>query len=106
MRVTASGDLMILRAQPSDAAIYTCRAVNSAGSDQAQITLEVGSVPVIRDPPRSSQVDIGSELRLPCSANGYPEPTITWSRDGRAIDSDKARIDENNRLIIYGKHGQ
>lgn len=104
MRVTASGELMILRARPSDAAVYICRARNSAGEDQGQIELEVGSIPTIRDAPRSSQVDIGSALTLPCSASGYPEPRVTWSRDGRPVGRDRGsvHIDENNSLVISG----
>lgn len=93
---------MILRAQPTDEAIYTCRATNSAGDDRAQITLEVGSVPLIRDPPRSSQAEIGSEVRLQCSATGYPEPTIRWSRDGQPIDTSEVVLEENT-LVINGE---
>ncbi|XP_067940287.1 hemicentin-1-like [Watersipora subatra] len=101
VRVTSSGELMLLGAQPEDAADYTCLAQNAAGTDQAVITLEVGSIPVINDPPRSAQVDIGSDFVLPCSAIGYPPPSISWTKDGQQIDGRKMTIHSNNSLSIY-----
>jgi hypothetical protein len=42
-------------------------------------------------------------LRITCKANGIPEPTITWFKDGREIGAeDRARVLPNNTLLLIG----
>ncbi|KAF6032030.1 HMCN1 [Bugula neritina] len=100
VRVTSSGDLMLLGVQPEDAADYTCVARNKAGEDRAVIRLEVGSVPVISEAPRSAQVDIQTDYTMPCTASGYPTPNITWRKDNQPISDPNVFVDVNNSLHI------
>ncbi|XP_038613568.1 hemicentin-1 [Tachyglossus aculeatus] len=74
------GLLQIKETQDLDAGDYTCVATNEAGRATGQITLDVGSPPVFTQEPNDVSVEIGSNLTLPCSAHGYPEPKIKWRR--------------------------
>lgn len=51
------------------------------------IELQVRSPPQIIDNLSTLEVSVdeGQEITLKCHAEGYPRPTITWSRDGGAI---------------------
>ncbi|XP_067846589.1 hemicentin-1 isoform X2 [Heptranchias perlo] len=85
---TRQGILRIQGTQDLDAGDYTCVAVNDAGKASGQVTLDVGSSPVFSQPPMDISVDIGSNLTLPCQAQGYPKPRIKWRRlDGASIFS-------------------
>ncbi|XP_062920094.1 hemicentin-1 isoform X2 [Mobula hypostoma] len=85
---THRGVLEIKETQELDAGDYTCLAVNDAGRASGQITLDVGSSPVFSQAPLDISMDIGSNLTLPCQAQGYPTPRIRWRRvDGKSIFS-------------------
>ncbi|XP_063057327.1 hemicentin-1 isoform X2 [Engraulis encrasicolus] len=82
------GTLKVLRAQDADAGDYTCVALNPAGTDQAHITLDVGSAPEFILQPVDVAADIGGNVSMMCQAEGHPAPTITWHRDdGKALFS-------------------
>ena len=64
-----------------------CVALNEAGTDQFEISVEVRQKPeVILGEP---EVDIfqGRSLLLECSINGRPEPVIIWKRNGKILSS-------------------
>lgn len=44
-------------------------------------------------PPRKSIVNAGENLTLTCKADGDPQPTITWTRDG--VSENQFRKTEN-----------
>lgn len=44
------------------------------------------SPPTFAAKPRSAVVVEGQNVSLDCAANGNPRPTITWLKDGYAID--------------------
>lgn len=44
-------------------------------------------------PPRKSIVNAGENMTLTCEADGDPQPTITWTRDG--VSEDQFRKTEN-----------
>ena len=62
------------------------------------------AVSIITSPPRSIQIDIHSLLQMPCEASGYPQPSITWSRNGRPITElltePHIATDRNNSLNV------
>ncbi|XP_059151468.1 hemicentin-1-like [Physella acuta] len=85
--VTKAGQLLITNVLESDAGQYRCLVQNEAGSDSAELTLEVGSPPEIVQPPENTGIDIENNGSLPCHATGRPAPKISWRRgDGRPID--------------------
>ena len=64
-----------------------CVALNEAGTDQFEISVDVRQKPeVFLSEP---EVDIfqGRSLLLECSINGRPEPAITWKRNGKILSS-------------------
>ncbi|XP_029473326.1 LOW QUALITY PROTEIN: hemicentin-1 [Rhinatrema bivittatum] len=74
------GVLKIQETQDLDAGDYTCVASNEAGRATGKITLDVGSAPVFTQEPTDVSVDIGLNVTLPCSVQGYPEPRVKWRR--------------------------
>ncbi|XP_069497466.1 hemicentin-1 isoform X2 [Ambystoma mexicanum] len=74
------GILKIQETQDLDAGDYTCLAANDAGRATGKITLDVGSPPVFVQEPNDISMDIGSNVTLPCYAQGYPEPKMKWRR--------------------------
>ncbi|NWI60418.1 HMCN1 protein, partial [Calyptomena viridis] len=82
------GLLKIQETQELDAGDYTCVATNDAGRASGRITLDVGSAPLFTQEPSDDSVDLGSNLTLPCSVQGYPEPRVRWRRlDGAPLVS-------------------
>ncbi|NWI93347.1 HMCN1 protein, partial [Pitta sordida] len=85
---THRGLLKIQETQELDAGDYTCVATNDAGTASGKITLDVGSAPVFTQEPSDDSADLGSNLTLPCSVQGYPEPRVRWRRlDGAPLFS-------------------
>ncbi|XP_047673954.1 hemicentin-1 isoform X2 [Tachysurus fulvidraco] len=82
--VDPSGALSIQQIEVADAGDYICVAVNLAGTAQAKIRLDVGSAPQFTKTPSDVAADIGSNVTIPCHAQGHPEPRITWRRDDNA----------------------
>jgi hypothetical protein len=87
---TSDGLLHISHVQLSDAADYTCRALNNIGSATRSFTLVV-NVPVhIEDNTKVENVSavVGTSVELKCVATGSPQPTVQWLLDHTAIVSD------------------
>ncbi|KAH9500753.1 Hemicentin-1, partial [Bulinus truncatus] len=85
--VTRNGQLVIGSVMDSDAGIYRCVVQNEAGSDSAELTLEVGSPPEIILVPENTGIDIESNGSLLCQATGRPTPKLSWRRkDAKPID--------------------
>ena len=58
--------------------LYTCIAVNEAGSDNSTVTLYVR--PEITTQPTDQFVDPGDTVTLTCIADSFPAPTYQWQR--------------------------
>uniref|UniRef100_A0ABM0M4I6 Peroxidasin-like n=1 Tax=Saccoglossus kowalevskii TaxID=10224 RepID=A0ABM0M4I6_SACKO len=97
------GTLRIARVTKDDEGSYECQAINTAGHRQSTANLEVSKrvPPVFLITPTDLDVVSGSDVQIPCNANGYPLPTITWSKDGIQIsESNKFYINPDGFLII------
>lgn len=66
----------------NDDGAYICSASNEVGSTSVIAHIEVQSLPVITITPKHGilQVKRGSRVRLMCSASGYPQPNVAWSK--------------------------
>ncbi|TRZ22552.1 hypothetical protein HGM15179_004536 [Zosterops borbonicus] len=84
------GTLSISSIQLPDAGTYTCVATNGAGSDTAEVTVQVQEPPTIEDlePPFNSPFQervANQRIAFPCPAKGVPKPAIKWLRNGREL---------------------
>ncbi|XP_039476218.1 hemicentin-1 [Oreochromis aureus] len=100
------GTLHIRGVQEVDAGQYSCVASSSAGTSSGTVSLVVGAGPLFSEAPADVTANVGENITLPCTARGFPQPTVTWRRqDGRQIlmrtDShSKAMQLENGHLLI------
>ncbi|CAK6971319.1 hemicentin-1 [Scomber scombrus] len=78
-----SGSMKILETRVSDSGLYVCVASNIAGNLTQSIQLSVLVPPSIQAGPRVMKVQVGHHVELPCVVRGVPEPTITWTKDGK-----------------------
>ncbi|XP_076007425.1 hemicentin-1 [Genypterus blacodes] len=79
-----SGSMKILEARVSDTGLYVCVASNIAGNLTKSIELSVWVPPTIQAGPRVMKVQVGYPVELLCLVQGVPEPTLTWTREGRS----------------------
>ncbi|KAL1491476.1 hypothetical protein ABEB36_012070 [Hypothenemus hampei] len=87
-----------------DAGVYWCVAKNIGGTATSRnATLQVA---VLRDEfkavPTDTKVAAGETALLLCGPpRGYPEPTLTWKKDGKPMEIDERRriIDGGNLMI-------
>ncbi|TNM90220.1 hypothetical protein fugu_004454 [Takifugu bimaculatus] len=84
-RVLPTGLLEITSVLPSHAGRYTCSARNSAGVAHKHVSLSVQESPEIRPMAEEVQVVLHHGTVLPCEAQGFPRPSISWQREGVPI---------------------
>ncbi|XP_060069782.1 hemicentin-1-like [Ylistrum balloti] len=92
VNITDDGVLMILGTQQQDGGQYRCVATNEAGTDSAEVTLEVGSEPRITTQPANIGADIGTNVTINCEATGHPPPKIYWRKEDGTIVTMKGRF--------------
>ncbi|XP_068563703.1 hemicentin-1 [Cebidichthys violaceus] len=78
-----SGSMKILETRVSDSGLYVCVALNIAGNLTQSIELRVLVPPSIQAGPRVMKVQVGHPVELPCVVRGVPEPTLSWTKDGK-----------------------
>ena len=93
MTVLPSGGLEIRNVNIPDRGSYSCTAAGliSRTADlhlKALVAKAGPEPPVFLLTPRGRSVLAGSEVTLECSANGLPQPALTWLKDGREIELD------------------
>ncbi|XP_035391356.1 roundabout homolog 1-like [Electrophorus electricus] len=110
--VSQTGDLTIMGVQRADSALYSCQALNIAGSVITKALLEVTDVvsdrppPVIRQGPENRTASVDSTVLLSCLATGTPLPTLLWRKDGMLVsthDSRVSQLDGGGLQIRYAK---
>ncbi|KAG9263533.1 hypothetical protein AMEX_G23580 [Astyanax mexicanus] len=110
--VSQTGDLTITDVQRSDGGLYSCQALNIAGSVITKALLEVTDVvsdrppPVIRQGPENQTVAVDGTVLLNCVATGTPTPTLLWRKDGMLVSTHDSRItqlDSGALQIRYAK---
>ncbi|TMS17137.1 Matrix-remodeling-associated protein 5 [Larimichthys crocea] len=74
-----NGTLQISQPVPSDKGVYRCLAKNVAGQAEKRYALEAGRKPVIRGSTGGMKITYGNILNLPCTVDGWPQATITWT---------------------------
>lgn len=59
---------------------YTCTATNAAGSSFHTAELTVNVPPKWTEEPADTHAVVGQDILLPCSVEGFPEPSTVWTR--------------------------
>ncbi|XP_076859373.1 hemicentin-1 isoform X2 [Brachyhypopomus gauderio] len=93
-----SGELIIERSEPADDGLFTCVAVNAAGTARHSVQLSVNTRPAFKELPGDVVLSVGHTLSLACHAQGAPPPTITWTANGHALTG--ATVDESGRSLL------
>lgn len=102
--VLSSGTLRISGVALHDQGQYECQAVNIIGSQRvvAHLTVQPRVTPVFASIPSDMTVEVGTNVQLPCSSQGEPEPIITWNKDGvQVTESGKFHISPEGFLTIH-----
>uniref|UniRef100_A0A452TC58 Peroxidasin n=1 Tax=Ursus maritimus TaxID=29073 RepID=A0A452TC58_URSMA len=102
--VLSSGTLRISAVALHDQGQYECQAVNIIGSQRAvaHLTVQPRVTPVFASIPSDMTVEVGTNVQLPCSSQGEPEPVITWNKDGvQVTESGKFHISPEGFLTIH-----
>ncbi|XP_053236757.1 peroxidasin homolog isoform X1 [Podarcis raffonei] len=101
--VLSSGTLRISRVALHDQGQYECQAVNIVGSQRVAVHLTVQPrvTPVFGNVPSDMTVVVGTNVQIPCSSQGEPEPVITWNKDGvQVTESGKFHVSPEGFLTI------
>ncbi|XP_078358651.1 fibroblast growth factor receptor-like 1 isoform X2 [Oculina patagonica] len=94
MRIKANKYLKIRKAEKADAGFYTCVAVNDCGRNAYTLQLLVRTAPRFTASPEKLARNllafpVGNSVKLDCSADGYPRPTVRWYKDGALFQKRK-----------------
>ncbi|XP_061699023.1 peroxidasin isoform X1 [Syngnathoides biaculeatus] len=101
--VLSSGTLRITRVAAHDEGQYECQAVNPVGTVRTavQLTIQQRVTPVFTNAPRDVTVESGQDVQIPCSAQGQPQPVLTWNKDGvQVTESGKFHISPDGYLKV------
>uniref|UniRef100_A0A8B9I269 Peroxidasin n=1 Tax=Astyanax mexicanus TaxID=7994 RepID=A0A8B9I269_ASTMX len=101
--VLSTGTLRISRVAPHDQGQYECQAVSPVGTVRAAVQLNIQQrvTPVFTSAPRDLEVESGTDVQIPCSAQGEPTPVITWNKDGvQVTESGKFHINPEGYLVV------
>ncbi|XP_069001931.1 neural cell adhesion molecule 1a isoform X7 [Embiotoca jacksoni] len=104
-KILKNGHLQIRGIKKTDEGMYVCEArVMARGEiDFRTMKVIVNVLPTIRA--RLSEVnataDIGSFALLACDADGFPEPTVTWTHNNAVLETgDKYSLNEDGSELV------
>ncbi|XP_054077069.1 hemicentin-2 isoform X2 [Rissa tridactyla] len=85
-QVLAGGRFLQIRALgAADGGEYSCRATNALGDTSLRVQVEVHVAPEIQPGPKEARALLNGSVVLPCQAEGWPVPQVTWWKDGRIL---------------------
>ncbi|XP_044798653.2 hemicentin-1 isoform X3 [Bubalus bubalis] len=98
--------LVIAQAQVSDTGLYRCVATNTAGDHKKEFEVTVHVPPTIKSSGLSERAVLKYKpITLQCIANGIPNPSITWLKDGQPVNTAQGnlKIQSSGRLLQIAK---
>ncbi|XP_075903122.1 hemicentin-1 [Nelusetta ayraudi] len=86
----SGGHLHITHPTAEHAGVYICTATSPVGYASREVQLSVNTMPKImgvsgHDNTVKMAAEAGTEVVLPCEAQGSPSPLVTWRRNGHPI---------------------
>ncbi|NXK72500.1 HMCN2 protein, partial [Amazona guildingii] len=86
VQVLAEGRFLQIRAVvAADGGEYSCRDANALGDTSRTVHMEVHVAPEIQPGPEEARALLNGSAVLPCRAQGWPVPRVTWRKDGRLL---------------------
>ncbi|KAK1329305.1 hypothetical protein QTO34_011486 [Cnephaeus nilssonii] len=98
--------LVIAQAQVSDTGLYRCVATNTAGDHRKEFEVTVHVPPTIKSSGLSERAVVKYKpITLQCIANGIPNPSLTWLKDGQPVSTAQGnfRIQSSGRVLQIAK---
>ncbi|NXN24555.1 HMCN2 protein, partial [Nycticryphes semicollaris] len=96
VQVLAEGRFLQIQAVgAADGGEYSCRATNTLGDTSLHVRVEVHVAPEIQPSPEEARALLNGSVVLPCQAEGWPVPRVTWWKDGRLLP-----LHRSNRLQL------
>ncbi|KAG1714169.1 Neuroglian [Nymphon striatum] len=86
--------LMLTDLKKTDTSVFQCNASNTHGYVYNNFYVNVMSLPptITRRPENMKQAVIGSNIIIPCKAEGAPVPKITWTRSGKQLTGGRYEV--------------
>ncbi|XP_074498347.1 immunoglobulin superfamily member 10 [Sebastes fasciatus] len=104
--VHGNGTLHIEDVTLTDSGKYECIATSSTGSERRVVTLTVErreSAPqIVETSQRMTVLFFGDQLRLSCSATGYPKPRVIWRLPSKAVVDQWHRMGSRIQVLDNG----
>ncbi|XP_041648005.1 hemicentin-1 [Cheilinus undulatus] len=101
VHVLTNLSLQVSSATPDHAGWYECIAINEGGVTAERIYLTVQEVPRVSVQPQNQTFTTGDEVRIRCSASGYPPPRLVWTHnDMFLMASTRHRMTPDGTLVI------
>ncbi|XP_066571076.1 matrix-remodeling-associated protein 5 [Amia ocellicauda] len=101
LHYTGNGTLRIMRPLITDTGSYRCLAKNMAGQVEKVYVLEPGRKPQIRGATGVFRISYGQNLNLHCAAEGWPQPSISWTLPNGLV-LDKPQVIGRVTYLING----
>uniref|UniRef100_A0A8C3YS46 Hemicentin-1 n=1 Tax=Catagonus wagneri TaxID=51154 RepID=A0A8C3YS46_9CETA len=98
--------LILAQAQVSDTGLYRCVATNPAGDHKKEFEVTVHVPPTIKSSGLSERTVVKHKsITLQCIANGIPNPSITWLKDGQPVNTAQGnlKIQSSGRVLLIAK---
>uniref|UniRef100_A0A3Q2CT39 Hemicentin-1 n=1 Tax=Cyprinodon variegatus TaxID=28743 RepID=A0A3Q2CT39_CYPVA len=101
VNILANLSLQVSDVTPDNSGWYECIAANEGGTTADRIYLTVQEVPRVSLEPRNQTFMMGDEVRIRCSASGYPPPRLVWTHNDMFITaSNRYRMTPDGTLVI------
>ncbi|XP_061185116.1 protogenin-like [Saccostrea echinata] len=107
VRQVGMGNLKFTKVIETDSGLYRCvAAAPGFNNSSALVTLRVSYPPTLLKTPSSGNFLVANRIRLYCSAQGRPTPSITWYHNGQRLQEDAGHVvfkDNNGQLVIESR---
>ncbi|XP_034035488.1 hemicentin-1 [Thalassophryne amazonica] len=99
--ILTNHSLQVFPVTPDHSGWYECIAANEGGVAAARVYLTVQEVPRVSLEPMNQTFVAGAEVRIRCSASGYPTPRLIWTHNDMFImASSRYRMTPDGTLLI------